>query len=58
MMAEAVLAKRGGGLGRTDRRDLWWIGPLGTAFVLAGFVIYAVFRTLYSSIFHVFRILA
>ena len=44
MMAEAVLANRRGGLGRTERRDLWWAGPLATGLGLAGFVVYATFR--------------
>jgi hypothetical protein len=55
MMAEAALAKRGGGLGRTERRDLWWVGPLSTAIGLGGFVVYATFRALYNSDFHIVR---
>jgi hypothetical protein len=42
-------------LGRTERRDLWWIGPLATALGLGGFVIYATFRALYNSDFHIVR---
>jgi hypothetical protein len=53
MMAEAVLANRRGGLGRTERRDLWWAGPLATALGLAAFVIYATFRALYNADFEV-----
>ena len=32
------------GLGKTQRRDAWWAGPLVTALVLGGFVIYTTFR--------------
>jgi hypothetical protein len=32
------------GLGKTERRDAWWAGPLVTALVLGGFVVYTTFR--------------
>src|SRR5262245_54092212 len=32
------------GLAKTQRRDAWWAGPLVTALVLGGFVIYTTFR--------------
>jgi hypothetical protein len=53
MMAEAVLANRETGLGRTERRDMWWAGPLATALVLGGFVVYATFRAIYNADFQV-----
>jgi hypothetical protein len=34
------------GLGQTLRKDNWWVGPLITFLVLAGFVTYATFRAL------------
>ena len=49
MMAEAVLANQETGLGRTDRRDLWWLGPLVTGLVLAAFVVYSTFRVFYNA---------
>jgi hypothetical protein len=38
-----------GGLGATDRRDGWWIGPLATGLGLGGFIIYATFRACYNA---------
>jgi hypothetical protein len=32
------------GFARTQRRDAWWAGPLATALVLGGFVVYTTFR--------------
>ena len=32
--------------GATDRRDLWWIGPLLTFIILSAFVVYATLRAL------------
>ena len=55
MMAEAVLAKRSGGLGRTERRDLWWAGPLVTALILGGFVVYTTFRVFQNADYQVER---
>jgi hypothetical protein len=37
-----------GGLGATERRDEWWVGPLATGMGLASFVIYATFRACYN----------
>ncbi|MGH7378507.1 MAG: succinate dehydrogenase, partial [Candidatus Methylomirabilales bacterium] len=53
-MAEALkveVARRG--LGLTDRRDAWWVGPALTAGVLGFFVVYATFRALVNRDFHV-----
>ena len=49
-MAQGVTAApQTSGLGKTDRRDAWWIGPLLTALGLGGFVIYATFRGMYAT---------
>jgi hypothetical protein len=37
---------RAAGLGKTQRRDAWWIGPSATALGLGAFVVYATFRAL------------
>lgn len=36
-------------LGKTDRRDKWWAGPLATALGLSAFGVYATFRALYAT---------
>lgn len=36
------------GLGQSERRDAWWIGPLLTALGLGGFGVYATFRAIYA----------
>jgi hypothetical protein len=48
MSSEAV-SVRETGLGKTQRRDAWWVGPLVTASGLGGFVVYATFRALYNA---------
>jgi hypothetical protein len=40
----ATAAPREFGFGETERRDMWWAGPLVTALVLGGFVVYTTFR--------------
>jgi len=35
--------------GRTERRDAWWAGPLVTALVLGGFIVYSTFRVFYNA---------
>jgi len=37
------------GLGKTQRRDAWWVGPLVTGLVLGGFIIYSTFRVFYNA---------
>lgn len=37
------------GLGKTERRDAWWVGPLATALALGSFGIYATFRAVYAT---------
>jgi hypothetical protein len=37
------------GLGVTQRRDTWWVGPLATAAVLISFIVYATFRAIYNA---------
>lgn len=39
------------GLGKTDRRDAWWVGPLVTALALGAFGVYATFRAVYATDF-------
>src|SRR5688572_2195501 len=41
-----------GGLGATERRDTWWLGPLATAVALGSFGIYATFRAIYNADYH------
>ena len=43
-MATDAATVREYGLGKTQRRDAWWAGPLVTALVLGGFVVYTTFR--------------
>ncbi len=47
-MASDVAASHEYGLGRTDRRDSWWAGPLATAIGLRAFVVYSTFRACYN----------
>jgi hypothetical protein len=42
-------------LGRTERRDAWWVGPLATALGLGAFVVYATFRAFYNAHYEVDR---
>lgn len=37
------------GLGKTDRHDAWWLGPLATAIGLGAFGLYATFRAVYNA---------
>src|SRR4051794_20062466 len=39
----------GGGLGATERRDAWWLGPVATAAGLGSFAVYATFRAIYNA---------
>lgn len=43
-MATDAATIREYGLGKTQRRDAWWAGPLVTGLVLGGFVVYTTFR--------------
>jgi hypothetical protein len=56
-MAELVTIGRAR-FGATDRRDAWWAGPLATAAVLAGFVIYATFRAFMNKHYEVGELLS
>src|SRR5262249_26291162 len=40
-----------GGVGATNRRDVWWAGPLATGLGLAAFVIYATARAVLNTNF-------
>jgi hypothetical protein len=52
MAAQATTTAKPSGLGATERRDLWWVGPLVTATVLGSFVVYATFRALWNAGYH------
>ena len=52
-MATAAVGTSRDGLGRTERRDLWWVGPLATALGLGAFVVYATFRAFYNADYQV-----
>src|SRR5207253_4076427 len=41
-----------GGLGATERRDAWWLGPLATAVALGSFIVYSTFRAIYNADYH------
>ena len=47
-MVSEVSAPREYGLGKTERRDSWWVGPLATAMGLGGFIVYSTFRAIYN----------
>jgi hypothetical protein len=48
--AQTIGPATAGGLGATERRDPWWVGPLATGLGLAAFfLIYAPFRVLYNA---------
>jgi hypothetical protein len=49
MATGVVHATRPSQLGRTERRDTWWVGPLLTALGLGAFVVYATFRAFYNA---------
>jgi hypothetical protein len=51
-MATNASALREEGFGATQRRDAWWAGPLVTALVLGGFVVYTTFRIFQNAYFH------
>jgi hypothetical protein len=50
-MASEIASPREYGFGQTERRDAWWAGPLVTALVLGGFVIYTTFRIFQNAYF-------
>ena len=51
-MATDAATLREDGFGETQRRDAWWAGPLVTALVLGGFVVYTTFRIFQNAYFH------
>ena len=51
-MASEVVAPREYGLGKTERRDTWWTGPLATALGLGLFGVYSTFRVIYNAEYH------
>lgn len=48
-MATSVAPAARAGLGATERRDAWWVGPVATALGLGAFGVYATFRAVYNS---------
>jgi hypothetical protein len=48
-MATDAATLREQGFAKTQRRDAWWAGPLATALVLGGFVVYTTFRILQNA---------
>jgi hypothetical protein len=52
-MASEAVSLREYGLGRTQRRDGWWLGPLLTALGLGGFVVYSTFRAILNAEYQV-----
>jgi hypothetical protein len=48
-MAAVAKTADAGGLGVTQRRDAWWVGPLATAVALGSFGVYATFRAIYNA---------
>lgn len=52
MAAQAAPAIERAKLGKTERRDAWWVSPLATAAGLGAFIVYATFRALYNAEYH------
>jgi hypothetical protein len=48
MPVDAAMARQSG-LGKTERRDLWWASPLATAVGLGIFIVYATFRAFHNT---------
>lgn len=48
MATQVAPLGRPAGLGATERRDAWWLGPLATALGLGAFGVYATFRAFYN----------
>lgn len=49
MPTEVMQASQGRSFAVTDRRDLWWLPPLGVVLGLGGFGLYATFRAFYNA---------
>jgi hypothetical protein len=49
MATQVAPLGRSAGLGATERRDAWWVGPLATALGLGAFGVYATFRAFYNA---------
>jgi hypothetical protein len=52
-MGEACGPAIVGGLGATERKDVWWTEPLVTGLVLGAFIVYATFRGIYNDEYRV-----
>ena len=55
MSTNAATVTKSNALGKTQRRDAWWIGPLATALGLGTFIVYSTFRAIYSADYVVHR---
>lgn len=55
MATQAAPARGAEGIGKTERKDDWWIEPLLTALVLGGFIVYSTFRAFYNAEYVVHR---
>lgn len=53
MSTDAAAVAQSRGLGRTERQDAWWVGPLATALGLGLFIVYSTFRAIYNTDFEV-----
>lgn len=49
MLSDATIAPKTYGLGKTDRRDFWWVAPLAVFLGLSLFIVYATFRVFYNA---------
>ncbi len=48
-MADTVIIGKTTRFGQTERRDLWWAGPLAVFMGLGLFIVYATFRVIYNA---------
>lgn len=48
-MSHIAVSRRSVGLGKTERKDLWWVGPLAVFIGLSLFIVYATFRVFYNA---------
>lgn len=53
MSTNAAAVAQASALGRTERRDAWWVGPAATALGLGLFIVYSTFRAIYNADFEV-----
>lgn len=51
-MASDLVPLRLRGMGKTRRRDMWWLGPLAALLGLSGFIVYATWAALQNANYH------